>query len=120
MTFCAQGQKAVDHLGDGRFIAGDGAGRDNDKVSGADLDGTVAGLRHTGQSGQRFALAAGGDKDNLFRRVFADLLDLISTLSGAVQIPSSRAILVLETMLRPLTATLRPYSMARSMICWIR
>ena len=44
----------------------------------------------------------------------------ISTLSGACRYPSSRAISVLETMLRPLTATLRPDSMARSMICCTR
>ena len=84
---CAQGQKAVDHLGHGLFVAGDGAGRDNDKVSGTDLDGTVAGLRHTGQSGQRFTLAAGGDKDNLFRRVFVDLLDINQHIIRRMQIP---------------------------------
>ena len=69
----AQSQQAVDHLSDGLFVAGDGAGGNNDEIAGADLHVAVAGLRHAGQRRQRLALAAGGDKHDFLRRVFVDL-----------------------------------------------
>ena len=72
----AQGQQAVDHLGDRLFVAGDGAGGDDDEIAGAHLDVAVAGLGHAGKRRQRLALAAGGDEHHLLRRVLVDLLNV--------------------------------------------
>ena len=72
----AQGQQSVDDLGDRLFVAGDGAGRDDDEVAGADLDVAVAGLGHAGQCREGFALAARGDEDDLLRRILVDLLNV--------------------------------------------
>ena len=83
----AQSQQAVDDLGNGLFVAGDGTGRDDDKVVGADLDLTVAGLRHAGQRRQRLALAAGGNEHDLFRRVLVDLLDGDQHIVRGMQVP---------------------------------
>ena len=79
-------QQAVDDLGDGLFIAGDRAGRDDDEVIGADAHLTVAGLRHAGQRAQRLALAAGGDEHDLLRRVFVDFVNRDKHIIRRVQV----------------------------------
>ena len=84
--FRPEAEQAVDDLGHGLFVAGDGPGRDDDKVVGPHLDLAVAGLRHARQRRERLALAARRDEDDFFRRVLVDLVDVDQDVVRRVQV----------------------------------
>ena len=84
--FRAQLQKAVDHLRDHLFVAGDGIGGDDDEITLADAHVAVAGAGHARQRTQRLALAARGDEHDLLGGIFVDLLDVDHRALGRVQI----------------------------------
>ena len=73
--FCAQQEQTVDDLGHALLVAGDGLGRDDDEVAGADAHLTVAAGSHAAQGAQRLALTAGGHQHHLFRRILVYLID---------------------------------------------
>ena len=57
-------EELIDDPEDGRFIARDWRGGDDDRVAFADFDIAMVAVRHPAQHGHRFALAAGDDEDD--------------------------------------------------------
>ena len=78
----AQQEQAVDDLGHALLVAGDGLGRDDDEVAGADPHLTVAAGSHAAQRAQRLTLTAGGHQHHLLRRI---LIDLVNADEGALR-----------------------------------
>ena len=56
------------------LVAGDGAGADDDRVSGLDLHEAMIAVGHARQAGHRLALGAGRGDDDLACRLTADLI----------------------------------------------
>ena len=77
-------EQAVDNLCDHFFISGDRIRRD--KVVRPDVYVPMAGARHTGERAQRLALAARGDKRDLFRRIMVDVLNVDQYIFRCVQV----------------------------------
>ena len=62
----AEAEEVVDGAVDGGFVAGDGAGGEDDGVAGFDGDVAVVADGHAGEGGHGFALGAGADEGDVF------------------------------------------------------
>ena len=63
----------VHHPADGLLVAGDDPGREDDDVVRVELDVPVVVDGDAGQGGQRLALRAGAEAEDVLRRVVADV-----------------------------------------------
>ncbi len=81
----------IDHISNRLFIAGDRAGRDDDKIARTHLYLAVVGKCHARQSAHRLSLTACRDQHNLIFGVTADHIDINQHPIGDIQIAKFHA-----------------------------
>ena len=79
-------EEFVDNLGNGFFIAGNGIGRKDNRISRSDGNFLVHVGRHTGKRRHAFALAAGGDDNLLLVGIILQLVYIDKGLVRYIQV----------------------------------